>query len=388
MFPSSGAAHPPPHQLFAGRYLVDGQLPWGGPAPYYRVTSEGTPLVVCVLPMDVSRSARAETEFSRLAHALGQAKARALPKLLDAGIIDGVPYLALRETRGTLLSELLRDRTFSSTQVLRIATDVLHALEAAHGCGIVHRDLTPQNVVIHRTREGLLGAEVIGTGIAPLLRACPEASAHASHTGSGEHSVAYMAPELVGSEASPPAADLYAVGSMLHHMVVGTPPVVWDDNSAFDDIPGLPEVIARAMERRLNARYRDARAMLAALDWLEVESSKLNPRTQDIAPWMETSRIGSVRVPSIASSLPPLHASSNHPTGTVLTISSRPAGREAPRTLAPVVESTDAAPTARRRWLRALLLLALAGTLAASSAWWTRQNDATDESWAWERVLQ
>ena len=374
MFPSPGGAHPPPEQLFAGRYAVDGALPWGGLVSYYRASSEGTPLILSVMPMDVSRSSRAEAAFSHLAHGLGSIRTRAVPRVLDAGVIDGVPYLAFQDTRGTLLSDVLRDRPLGSLDVLRLATDVLDALVAGHAQGLVHGDLTPQNIIVTRERNGRLGARVIGMGILPLLRANPEASAHAAHTGSGKHAVAYMAPELFGGGAFDASIDLYSAGALLHHMVIGSPPVGWETDQGFDDVPGLPDVVRRAMARRPHSRYPDAASMRAALEWIEVESAKQSPYTQDIAPWMETSHIGSIPVASLASTLPPAHISSSHPAGKLLSTSGA-----RPIPIEPIViEELDAG--ANRRWLQIALLLTLLGTLVFSGYWWkaqTRQNEAT-----------
>ncbi len=373
MFPSPGGAHPPPEQLFAGRYAVDGALPWGGLVSYYRASSEGTPLILSVMPMDVSRSSRAEAAFSHLAHGLGSIRTRAVPRVLDAGVIDGVPYLAFQDTRGTLLSDVLRDRPLGSLDVLRLATDVLDALVAGHAQGLVHGDLTPQNIIVTRERNGRLGARVIGMGILPLLRANPEASAHAAHTGSGKHAVAYMAPELFGGGAFGASIDLYSAGALLHHMVIGSPPVGWETNQGFDDVPGMHDVIRRAMARRPHSRYPDAASMRAALEWIEVESAKQSPYTQDIAPWMETSHIGSIPVASLASTLPPAHISSSHPAGKLLSTSGA-----RPIPIEPIViEELDVG--ANRRWLQIALLLTLLGTLVFSGYWWkaqTRQNEA------------
>jgi len=373
MFPSPGGAHPPPEELFLGRYAVDGALPWGGLVSYYRASSEGTPLILSVMPMDVSQSTRAEAAFSHLAHSLGAIRSRAVPRVLDAGVIDGVPYLAFQDTRGTLLSDIVRDRPLSSLAVLRLATDVLDALDAGHTQGLVHGDLTPQNIIVTRERSGRLGARVIGMGVVPLLRANPEASAHAAHTGSGKHAVAYMAPELFGGGAFDSSVDLYSAGALLHHMVIGSPPIGWETDQGFDDVPGLPDVIRRAMARRPQNRYSDAAAMRAALEWLEVESAKQSPHTQDIAPWMETSHIGSIPVASLASSLPPAHVSSSHPAGKVFSTSGA-----RPIPIEPIViEELDA--DTNRRWLQITLLLILLGTLVFSGYWWkgqTRPNEA------------
>lgn len=363
MFPSRGGAYPPPEELFAGRYAVDGPLPWGGLITYYRASAEGTPLILCVLPMDLTRSARAEAAFARMAQGLGSVRTRTVPRILDAGVIDGVPYLAFRDTRGTLLSDLIRDRPLSSLTVLRLASDVLEALESAHGQALIHGDLTPQNVIVARERDGGLTARVIGMGVVPLLRENPEASAHATHTGSGKHAVAYMAPELFGGGSFEAPADLYSIGALLHHMVVGSPPILRNTDQGFDDIPGLPEVIRRAMASRPRDRYPDAASMRAALEWLEVESAKQNPSTQDIAPWMETSLVGSIPVATIASSRPPAHLSSQQPAGKVLSTSGpRPIPIRPTR-----IEEIETGMA--RGWLRLLLLVILLGTLAFSGYW-------------------
>ena len=372
MFPSPGGAHPRPEALFAGRYTVDGALPWGGLLSYYRASSEGTPVILSVMPMDVSRSARAEAAFSHLAHGLGAIRSRAVPRVLDAGVIDGVPYLAFQDTRGTLLSDILRDRPLSSLTVLRLATDVLDALDAGHAQGLMHGDLTPQNIIVTRNRNGRLGARVIGMGAIPLIRANPEASAHAAHTGSGKHAVAYMAPELFGGGTFDASADLYSAGALLHHMVIGSPPVGWETDEGFDDVPALPDVIRRAMARRRQERYPNAASMRTALEWVEVESAKQNPHTQDIAPWMETSHIGSIPVSSLASTLPPTQVSSSHPAGKVLSTSGA-----RPIPIEPVViEQLDL--DTNRRWLQIALLLILLGTLVFSGYWWKAQTSPNE----------
>ena len=96
MFPSRGGAYPPLEELFAGRYAVDGVLPWGGLSSYYRASAEGTPLILNVMPMDVGKSPKAEAAFSHLAQSLGAVHSRAVPKVLDAGVIELVPNDAIR----------------------------------------------------------------------------------------------------------------------------------------------------------------------------------------------------------------------------------------------------------------------------------------------------
>lgn len=371
MFPSHGGAHTRPEELFAGRYAVDGPLPWGGLITYYRASTEETPLILSVLPMDISGSGRAQADFAELAQRLGSAQSPAIPRILDAGVIDGVPYLAFQDTRGVLLADLLRERALSSLEVLKLAADVLGALEAGHSQGLVHGDLTPQNIIVARGRDGRVAARVIGMGALPLLRGNPDASAHSTHTGSGKHAISYMAPELFGGGAFEPQADLYSMGALLHHMVIGSPPVGWESGEGFDDMPALPDVIRRAMNKRPLNRYPSAASMRTALEWIDVESANRNPQTQDIAPWMESSRIGSTPVAALSSSRPPAHPSSTHRAGKVL---SKSGARPIP--IAPViVEELD---SNERHWLRLALLLTLLGTLVFSGYWYRAQTNPAE----------
>ena len=363
MATSLGSAHTRPEALFAGRYVVDGLLPWGGLIRYYRASAEGSPVIVSVLPMDVSRSLRAEAAFADFAQRAGSIRSASVPSVLDAGIIDGVPYLAFQDTRGTPLTDLLRDRSLGSLDILRLITDVLDALEAGHATGLTHGDLTPQNVVVTRDRHGRLSARVIGIGALPLLRAQADASAHAVHTGSGKFAIAYMAPELFGGGASHPSADLYAAGALLHHMVTGAPPKGSETDEGFEDMPELPDVVRRARAKRPIQRYRSAAAMRAALEWVEVESAKRSPQTQDIAPWMENSHIGSVPVPVLSSTHPPAYVSSNHPPGKVL-------GSLRPPSPAAVSGADKASPSPHGyRWLQVALLLLVLASLVSFDVW-------------------
>ena len=372
MFPSRGSVHIRAEELFAGRYAVDGVLPWGGLSTYYRASAEGTALVLCVLPMDVGRSLHSEAGFSGLAHRLGAIQSRAIPRVLDAGVIDGVPYLAFQETRGTLLSEVLRTRPLGSLDVLRLGTDVLDGLGAAHAQGLVHGDLTPENIVVARNANGRLTARVVGVGVLPLLRNHPDASARAAHIGSGKHAISYMAPELFGGGVFQATADLYATGALLHHMTTGAPPAVWETEEGFDDLPDLPDVVKRAMARNPAQRYPDAASMRTALEWIDAESARRNPQTQDIAPWMETSLIGSIPVPALNTSRPPAHANSSRPAGSILSTSGA-----RPIPIAPVVvEERDMNPD--RHWVRLALLLMLLGTLGFAGYSLKAQRDQAE----------
>lgn len=346
MFPDAGSSQPRPEALFGGRYAVDGALSWGGPVTYYRAWTDGSPVILCVFPMDVSTSLPAEASFAHLAHQLGAASSNALPKVLDAAVIDGVPYIAFEDVRGTLLSDLLPTRPLRPSEVLQLAEDVLDALQTGHALGLVHGDLTPHNVIVSRDPNGGLRARVVGMGTLPLLRRFPECTPHGSHRGSGQFAIAYAAPERIGDGPTDATGDLYAVGALLHHMLTGSPPVGWETDEAFDTLPGLQDIVRRAMGRRPTDRYTSAAAMQRALDWIQVDSGER------------------VRVPR-----------SSHPPGKVLTASGA-----RPIPVAPVVVE-EVHQEAHLHRVRLGLLIVLLATLvlyghleasrSASTGWWT-----------------
>ena len=136
-------------------------------------------------------------------------------------------------------------------------------------------------------------------------------------------------------------------------------------------MPALPDVIRRAMAKRPINRYPSAASMRTALEWIDVVSANRNPQTQDIAPWMETSRIGSVPVAALSSSRPPAHRSSSHPAGKVLSTSGA-----RPIPIAPVV--VQELDTSNRQWLQLVLLLTLLGTLIFSGYWYQAQSRPTE----------
>lgn len=344
MFPSAGGSELRPEALFGGRYAVDGALPWGGPVTYYRASADGTPVILCVFPMDVSRSLPAEAAFAHLAHQLGSTGSNALPRVLDAAVIDGVPYVAFEDLRGSLLSDMLPKRPLGPTEVLQLADDVLDALQAGHTLGLVHGDLTPHNVIVSRDRSGRLRARVIGMGALPLLRRYPDTSPHGSHKGSGQFAIAYAAPERIGDGPIDVSSDLYAVGALLHHMLTGVPPVGWESDEDFDNLPRLRDVIRHAMGRRPSDRYSSAAAMRRALDWIQPDSSER------------------LRLPH-----------SSHPPGKVLTASGA-----RPIPVAPVVVDEIHEETSLHR-LRLGLLIVLLGTLVLYGQW--RASESASGGW-------
>ena len=211
-----------------------------------------------------------------------------LPQAYEMGAVDGSHYLALEYIHGHTLLDVVRagataNRPLSIETVVHVGVCVAAALEHAHGLRdidgqslcVVHRDVTPQNVMV-----SVSGAvKLIDFGI---VRSAVQTHRTASGVVKGKFS--YMAPEALSSAREfDHRADLFALGIVLHESLTGrslfrgvtdndtlrrvrTMPVPEVTRLRADTPPGLAAVIARALERDPDRRFQTATDFLAAIE--------------------------------------------------------------------------------------------------------------------------
>ncbi|WP_239166618.1 serine/threonine-protein kinase [Actinoplanes italicus] len=210
--------------LLAGRYRLVERLGAGGMSVVWRGFDEvlGRQVAVKVLPPSTS----ADPSFRRRLRAEAQAAARLthphITNVYDYGeatTVDGepVPYVVMELVDGESLAAVLaRVRMLPWPTAVRISAEVAAALASAHARGIVHRDVTPANVMLTPA-----GAKVVDFGISALI-----GENDTDPDGSLMGTPAYLAPErLEGGQVSP-ATDVYAVGLLIYRMLIGQLP--WD----------------------------------------------------------------------------------------------------------------------------------------------------------------
>jgi serine/threonine-protein kinase len=181
-----------------------------------------------------------------------------LVTVFDCGIEGGTPFIVMELVSGRTLRQVLDEAgVLPPGQAVAIAAAVCEGLEAAHAAGLVHRDITPANIVLNGGE-----VKVLDFGIA---RAGGTRAATAAGTVVG--TAAYLSPEQASGRSADPRSDLYSLGCVLFEMVAGRPPFTADSavglayRQVHDD-PGLPS----AWRPGLPARLDQVTARLLAKD--------------------------------------------------------------------------------------------------------------------------
>lgn len=262
----------------AGRYVVERETGKGATARIYRARdSAGRIVALKVLRPELLVSVEAD-RFLREIRLASQLSHRNIAPLLDSGSVEWVVYYVMAFLDGPSLREVLdTESPIAEARVVGIARDLLGALDHAHGRGIVHRDVKPENVILSPGS----GAVLLDFGIARAMAAA--GGDQLTGTGIAVGTSAYMSPEQVMAVRElDQRTDLYSLGCLLYECLAGVPPFVHPSDGAVmqmhvtrapDDIaarrPGisaaLGAVVMRAIAKRPEDRWPSAAAMLDAL---------------------------------------------------------------------------------------------------------------------------
>ena len=189
--------------------------------------------------------------------------------IYEAGEADGLLCIAMRYVEGTDLKILLRrEGALGPERALSYCAQVAAALDAAHGRGLVHRDVKPSNVLI--THDGHCYLADFGL--------THDAADRSDLTRSGQFigSVDYAAPEQIEGKPVDGSVDVYSLGCVLYECLTGSVPfpkqselaVLWahvnDPPPRLDSSPGLSAVVRRALAKRPAERYPTCGALVDA----------------------------------------------------------------------------------------------------------------------------
>ena len=210
-------------------YTLERELGGGGMSRVFvaRENALGREVVVKVLAPELSASVSAERFTREIATAARLQQANIVP-VLTAGTSNGVPYYTMPYVTGEALRALMANGTpLSTADALNVLRDVARALAYAHGQGVIHRDIKPDNILLSAGT-----AVVTDFGIAKAISAArtidgpapTSADGTLTQVGSSIGTPAYMAPEQAVGESIDHRADLYAWGVVAYELLSGAHP--------------------------------------------------------------------------------------------------------------------------------------------------------------------
>ncbi len=200
-----------------GRYRVTASLGRGGMAEVFRASDEqlGREVAIkVVLPAFVSEPQFLQ-RFLREARVVASLEHPNILPIYDFGEQDGLPFLVMPLIGGGTLADRLEGRSLDPRRVATWVRALAAALDAAHGAGVLHRDVKPGNVLVGRGDHLFLA----DFGIARLCDAT-----RLTRTGMVVGTPVYMAPEVAGGKPAEAASDRYSLAVMTYEMLAGEPP--------------------------------------------------------------------------------------------------------------------------------------------------------------------
>jgi hypothetical protein len=257
-----------PGATIAG-YRVEALVGRGGMGVVYRATDLRLerPVALKLIAPERAQDERFRGRFlkePRLAAALDHPNV--LP-IYEAGDCDGQLYLAMRYVEGHDLKSLLeRDRTLTPERTVAILAQVAGALDAAHRCGLVHRDVKPANFLVDEDGHAYL----TDFGITKQVGSA------STQTGDMVGTLDYLAPEQIRGEPVDGRTDAYALGCVLHACLTGTPPfhrhtqaeTLWahleEEPPQVGGHPALDPVLRRALAKDRDGRFASCRELVDA----------------------------------------------------------------------------------------------------------------------------
>ena len=264
-------------RAFEGRYRIEREIGKGGNARIYLATDgEGKRVALKVLHPELLVSVAAD-RFLREIRLSSQLEHPRIARLLDSGELDWIVYYVMTYVEGpTLREHLSRVRRLPVSEALRLADNLLDALEHAHRHDIVHRDVKPENIVL-----GSEGAVLLDFGIARAVSAA--GSDRLTRSGIAVGTSTYMSPEQITAlKEIDRRSDLYSLGCVLFEALAGQPPfqhrneavvlqqhltqAAPDLRTLRPDAPReLAEAVARALAKSPEGRWQTAAAMRESL---------------------------------------------------------------------------------------------------------------------------
>ncbi len=283
-------------------YEVLSTLGRGGMGVVYRARDRklNREVALKLLPSSVFVSEGELARFQREAKAAAAIDHPNIIPVYEVGEIEGQPFLAMRLIEGQPLSECEAEFRGDLRKIARLMATVARAVQAAHGRGILHRDLKASNILV----DGKTGEPYIADfGIAKILD--DETGPGLTLTGEVLGTPEYMSPEQANGERLSQASDVYSLGAILYRLLTGNLPIRGNTTAdtlrkIAEEVPGRPTFVSgghdldleaitmKCLEKNPAHRYHSAAGLAEDLEsWLAGEPIRARnlTRPQRLGRW-------------------------------------------------------------------------------------------------------
>ncbi|HTU58413.1 MAG TPA: serine/threonine-protein kinase [Polyangiales bacterium] len=286
-------------QVVDDRYRIEQLLGAGAVGSVYRAVDRSTKQNIALkIWTTAADNEQVQGRFLREAKALSTLHHPNIVAVYGYGVFGALPYVAMEYVNGQTLEHMLSAAQPLDTLVAcDVMTQVLQALAYAHGLGVIHRDLKPDNVALVKVDNGYV-VKLLDFGLAKFLSPADDPMAGSALTLQGMvmGTPLYMPPEQAAGRSVDARVDVYAAGCVLFEMLSGRPPYTGESHAEIfrahmvapvPDLqrlrtdmvvaPDLQRLFERALSKVPQERFADAGEMLEQL--LRLPRPPLRPKT-------------------------------------------------------------------------------------------------------------
>src|SRR5689334_3734640 len=278
-------------RLLDGKYQILDRLGVGGMGEIFKVRHIhlNELRVIKIMRPNVAADDQGMQRFLQEARTSTMIKHKNLAMLYDfAQLEDGSYYMVWEFIDGTNIQKwIAQNGAMPSRLTVEIAIQALNGLEHLHSMGLIHRDISPENIMLSQDQKGKLLVKVIDFGIAKQL-AEGEGGQGLTQTGMFLGKLKYASPEQAGflkeGEHLDPRSDLYSFGIVMYEMLAGRAPFqatnphgyilkhvtekpvpIHELNPDVTVPPQLEAIVQKSLEKNRTARFNNAAEFADAL---------------------------------------------------------------------------------------------------------------------------